>query len=92
MAGDERLPIEEKVDVAVGCRLDTCEPVERSDSGDDLLGNRPWCFAEPARELEGERDGEIAGISTGTAASAGSSSGMPYSRETVAAIRSRTIR
>ena len=32
----------------------------RADCAGELLGNRAWCLAQPAGELEGERDGQIA--------------------------------
>ena len=55
-----RPAIEEEVDVAVRRRLDAGDAVDRAERGGDLLRDRARRLAQPARQLEGERDGEIA--------------------------------
>ena len=55
-----RLAVEKEVDVAVRRRLDAREAVDGSERAGDLLGDGARRLAQPARQLEGERHGEIA--------------------------------
>ena len=53
-------PVEEEVDVAVGRRLDPRDAVDRAERGGELLRDRARRLAQPARQLEGERDRQVA--------------------------------
>ena len=52
--------VEEEVDVAVGRRLDAREAFDGPERGDDLLRDDARRLAEPSRQLECQRNGEVA--------------------------------
>ncbi len=58
-AGELRGAIEEEVDVAVRRRFDAREAIDGAERADDLLRDGAGRLAQPARQLEGERDRQV---------------------------------
>ncbi len=58
-AGELRRAIQKEVDVAVRCRFDAREAIDGTERADDLLRDDARRLAQPARQLEGERDRQI---------------------------------
>ena len=60
LSARERDPIEVDVQVAVRRGVDARDAVDRAERGRELLRDRPWRFAQPPRQLEGNRRRQIA--------------------------------
>ena len=58
-AGELRRAVQKEVDVAVRCRFDAREAIDGTERADDLLRDDARRLAQPARQLEGERDRQI---------------------------------
>ena len=59
---DERLPVQVHVDVTIRRRFESIDPGHRADVDgmDELLSDGARCLSQAARQLEGDRDGEVA--------------------------------
>ena len=62
----ERRSVEKEVQIAVGCRGDTCRtPSSVPKSPAISCGDRPRRLAQPARQFEGHRRAEVAEVAVG---------------------------